>query len=234
MASETLTDADKARIRNEELFRSEVRKELNPPPVAKTRRERLWEFANSAFGLALLFTVVLGGSAKWYTDHQNKIEEAAKKREAEVLEERRIKELYDRLMLEISFRYSVTMSKLKDADTKYAERDTSDSQNAVARALAPLALPTSETFPPLFQEFKSYSGLALIAELRRHGGAGEKKELDRILVRTTGLIYETTGENKRTNRSPRSVASLLIHTMHYAKWDKGFPYTDCTEEKPFC
>ena len=102
------------------------------------------------------------------------------------------------------------------------------------RALAPLALPASDALPPLFPEFKSFSGLALIAELRRHAGAGEKQMLKDTLAGTSGLIYETFGESAKVARPARVVAGLLLQKMRSPKWDNGFPFTDCTEQNPFC
>lgn len=67
-----LTDADRERIRQEEIFRAEVRSSLEPP---SNFRKRCWKLANSAFGIWVLSSIVVG-SISWqysqYTDYQEK------------------------------------------------------------------------------------------------------------------------------------------------------------------
>lgn len=232
-----ISEEDKARIRSEEFFRSELRKELVPPPTAAARRstrETVWTFLNSSFGLWFLSAVLVSGLGALYTNHQNRLQDETKQREAAATEAERQKELYERLTLEISFRLSAALSRLNEADKRLGDSVKADSEGAIRRALAPLALPASDTLPPLFPEFTSYSGLALIAELRRHAEEGERERLKEILAGTSGLIYETFGDGDTAAQTPRAVASLLLKRMRYSKWDNGFPYTDCSDEAPFC
>lgn len=233
-----LTDEEKTRIRQEEMFRNDIRKELLPlpDPAAKKKkwRETLWAAANSNFGIWLLSAVLVSGLGKLYTDWQTSVQENTKRREVEQAEMLRKKELYDRLTLEISFRLSSTMSRLQGASARYGERTDLESHRAIIEALEPLVRPASNVTPPLFPEFNSYSGLALIAELRRHAAAGEQELLKEILAKTSGLMYEVIGEASRQNRSAKAVASRLLERMRYSRWDNGFPYTDCSNDKPFC
>jgi hypothetical protein len=55
-----LTDNKKKLIREEEIFRCEVRTELEKRDAVTSATGRLWRFVNSAFGLWLLSSVVLG------------------------------------------------------------------------------------------------------------------------------------------------------------------------------
>lgn len=48
------------RIRAEEIYRAELRKELEQQQPAKSLGSQLWAVANSSFGIWLLSTVVLG------------------------------------------------------------------------------------------------------------------------------------------------------------------------------
>ena len=55
-----LTDNQKKLIREEEIFRCEVRTELEKRDAATSMTGSLWGFVNSAFGLWLLSSVMLG------------------------------------------------------------------------------------------------------------------------------------------------------------------------------
>jgi hypothetical protein len=59
-----LTEDEKKRITAEEIFRQEVR--LSLPEKASGRRVKVWKFLNSAFGLFLLSTIVIGGLSRLY------------------------------------------------------------------------------------------------------------------------------------------------------------------------
>jgi len=60
MSQPLLTDADKQRIREEEIFRNETQKTLNPP----VKENPVWSFVNSSFGIWFLSTIVLS-SGLW-------------------------------------------------------------------------------------------------------------------------------------------------------------------------
>lgn len=66
-----LQDEEKARIRAEEIFRAEVRRELEVARSPASRAGRLWKLANSAFGLWLLSSVALAGLTTIFTAYQN-------------------------------------------------------------------------------------------------------------------------------------------------------------------
>jgi hypothetical protein len=216
MNAPLLTDADKLRLEQEERLRSEIRTELEPKDTKKKKKgfpETLWEALNSSIGIWFLSAVLVSGLGKLYTDKQNDVQEEVRKRQAQLLEKQRARELNDRLTLEISFRFSSTMSRLRRADVAFGESRTPDSRKAIVDAVSPLAFPASDSYPPLFPEFKSFSGLALIAELRRHADTGEKLRLKEILAGTSALMYDVLGETQKVERTPRKVASLLLERM---------------------
>ena len=70
-----LSDQDKEHIRQEEIFREEVRGLLNKEDKATTFRAKCWRFVNTSFGIWLLSTVVVGlvswGYANWSEAKQN-------------------------------------------------------------------------------------------------------------------------------------------------------------------
>lgn len=226
-----LTEAEKEKIRELEDFRKEVR-DLLSPATPKTTKTRIWEALNSNFGIWLLSAVLVSGLGTLYARHQTQADAEQKKREGEAAEARRIGELRDRLKLEISFRLSSALSRLDELDRLKDKRTATT--NDIQRALAPLALPASDSSPPLFPEYKSYSGLALIAELRRHSEEGEKQILKTILAKTSGLLNESYGETASSKRTARETAINLLHQMRNPAWDNGFPFTDCPDDNPFC
>ena len=71
-----MTDDEKEKIRKEEIFRQEVRTQIEstPPP---TRSARAWKFLNSPFGLWVLSSIVVSGLGLLYagwSSHQAKVE----------------------------------------------------------------------------------------------------------------------------------------------------------------
>lgn len=65
----SLTEADKARIRQEEIFRREVQMELAKASPPQSAGGSIWAFLNSSFGLWTLSTLVVGviswGYRRW-------------------------------------------------------------------------------------------------------------------------------------------------------------------------
>jgi hypothetical protein len=58
--AEVLSDSDKQRIRAEEIFRSEVRRELEAKKRQLRGWQRAWSLANTSFGIWFLSTIVIG------------------------------------------------------------------------------------------------------------------------------------------------------------------------------
>jgi hypothetical protein len=65
-----LTEDEKARIRAEEYFRDEVRREISGKQTRRSARERTWTVLNSSFCLWVLSTVFIGGATAVYTSIQ--------------------------------------------------------------------------------------------------------------------------------------------------------------------
>jgi hypothetical protein len=240
-----LSEEDKERIRREEQFRNEVRSAMAPRAAPRTAADKLWAAANSSFGLWFLSAVLVGGLGKLYADHQAQqaelarqeevaLAEKARKRETEFAEQQRVVELSERLALEVAHRFSATMARLHAVSIAHGDEKSRRTQLAIRDAFEPLARPASIKHPPLFAEFRDYSGPALISELRRHAGPIEKETLRLVLRDTSGLINEATQEGRFKDRSAREAAILLIEQATHRRWKNGFPYQDCTREEPFC
>ena len=231
-----LTPEEIARIRQEEVLRAEIRKELTPP--AQTNggrwRQKVWKFLNSTLGIWFLSTVVVAGLVHFYNSQQAAHQEREAERKEAAAESRRTQDVRERLNIEISFRLSSTITRLKAVSKKCADPPEDKCQRAIIEALDPLRKPADEENPPLYPEYKSFSGLALIAELRRYADDGEQVNLTNILAKTSGFIEKTVRDMTDSKQSARDVASGLLEEMSYGAWKVGFPYTDCKYEEPFC
>jgi hypothetical protein len=77
-----LTEEEKSRIRAEEIFRDEVRRELETkqPP---SRAQKIWTFLNSSLALWFLSSVVLAGLTTAVTSYQARHTEHLRKAESE-------------------------------------------------------------------------------------------------------------------------------------------------------
>jgi hypothetical protein len=78
-----LLEEEKNRIRAEEIFRYEVRREIEARRPKDSRRKRLWSLVNSTFGVWLLSSVVLGGLTFAYTIYQQQSAEKMRMAQAE-------------------------------------------------------------------------------------------------------------------------------------------------------
>jgi hypothetical protein len=224
-----------ARIKAEEILRNEIRKELAPPPPPDTWAKKFVAFLNSPFGMWFLSAVVLATLVNIYNNEQAKQRTAENKQIQEKAEEKLTAATRQRLLLEISYRFSSSMARLKAVAQKYGSEATPESQLAIAQALAPMQKPSSDELSPLYLEYKNFSGVALIAELQRHVGDAEKINLTEILRDTSIFLEEHSVRNAKPEHTAQAVATGLLQRLRYSKWSQfGFPYTTCKDEMPFC
>ncbi|MEJ1931168.1 hypothetical protein WDZ92_13015 [Nostoc sp. NIES-2111] len=73
-----LTDEEKLRIREEEIYRSEVRKAIeDEKPKPKTTAARAWAFVQTSFGLWVLSTIVVGLITWGYAQLQSSLQQSS-------------------------------------------------------------------------------------------------------------------------------------------------------------
>ncbi len=239
-----LSEDEVQRIKQEEKLRSDIRAALSPAKSTGLP-DKLWDGLNSAFGLWFLTAFFVTGigsvASKWYErareteqKHEAQLTEERRRREANDVAERQRKDIYERLTLEISYRYSSALAGLRDAAQRHGEAKNKAAHSAISYAIQPLTRHTSSSQPPLFKEYEAYSGLALIAELRRHTGQGEANMLKGTLARTGALLNQISYNKTGTEFSARTAAVALVDRMRNSKWDNGFAYTDCRSDNPFC
>lgn len=231
-----LTPEEILRIKQEEALRAEIRKELTPPePLTDDKwQQKIWKLLNSTFGIWFLSSVVVAVAVHFYNENEASRRERETQRKEQEAESRRTRDVYGRITIEIAYRLSSTMTRLKAVSEKFGQRLDAESQHAISKAFDPLRKPAGEENPPLFPEYKSYSGVALIAELRRHAGEAERQTLTEILAKTSGFIEETVRDKIRPERPASHVALELRRRMSYSRWDIGFPYVACPDTNPFC
>jgi hypothetical protein len=72
-----LSDSDRDRIRSEEIFRDEVRRELSANQPT-SRGKRVWSLLNNPFSIWFLSTVVIGLLTFAYSAHQERLRASAR------------------------------------------------------------------------------------------------------------------------------------------------------------
>jgi hypothetical protein len=243
---EALSNEIVERIAKEEAMRMEIRNSLSKSADSSTGKSfNLWEWLNSSFGLWLLSTIFVSTIGTIYTQRYEERREAEKKAEiaaieqqkkaeADAIELRKRKDAYSRAALEVSHRYSASLAGLRAAHERFGSRKDAAVQAAIRMALAPLLRPPSAGFLPLYSEYSSFSGLAVIAEMRRHSESGEADKLRSIIANTSSLLNQITAATAKDRRDALQVASDLVSVMRNPRWDNGFAYTDCKSERPFC
>ena len=234
------------RIAKEEALRLDIRGSLSKnADSAASKGFSAWNWLNSSFFLLLLSTFFVSGIGTFYQhryeerrDAEKTAETASiakqKKDEADAIELRKRKEAYSKAALEVSHRYSASLVGLRAVHDRFKNRKNITVQAAIRTALAPLLRPPSAGFLPLYPEYSSFSGLAVVAEMRRHSESGEADKLRTIIADTSNLLNKIAAASLKDRRDAIQVASELVAVMHNPRWDNGFAYTDCKSEKPFC
>lgn len=231
MAEIELSADEKAKIERQEEYRVAVREKLN----TSSRQGKLLSFVNSSFGLWLLSAVFITGAGSALTWYQNRENERIKKQEIVDADKKSVKERVERLDLEIAYRLSTTQSNLQVISVQRESVKEATIRTKIRQAAEPIFSPANGKTPPLYPEFASYSGLALVAELRRHVMPGEKEKLSKVITGLSGLNGELGNASSTRSANEMWVAGRVISTMGAAKrWNLGFFYTDCSEKKPFC
>jgi len=241
-----MTNADEIlSIEREEILRDEVRTIINAKRASATKRTSIWDRLNSNFALWLLSAIVVSGGGTIYTQWYQAKQDAQKKEELATLELQRKNEIAaeelrkrinnrSRASLEISHRYSTTMTRLREIHERYQAGRPADIQGEIQSALSPLYGTPDKTFNALYDEFRTHSGIAVIGEMQRNAEPGEAEKLKEIIASASGALTKSYYSWGSKTLSVSAVASALAASMYNPDWDNGFPYTDCKSEKPFC
>jgi hypothetical protein len=202
-----LTEDDKARIQSEEVFRDEVRRQLQEAK-ARTLGGNVWGFFNSAFGLWLVSSILFG-LVTWSYSTWSDSRARARENEAAV----------EKLDVEIAARvdrFRTLVSNAKSAERYYS-------------ALWYLDNPSSEKFGlVIFPEFGNRSLRSLLWELRSRVSRGEKAEVSRALqaaetLSTRGAeavkyLGQTTQDVEFNPKDVQQAEQMVDSAFHLPRW----------------
>lgn len=205
-----LNEEEKARIRAEEIFRSEIRRELEthmPPP---SRRERLWLLLNSSFALWFLSSIVLAGLTTGFAYYESWRRGQERKVEIE-----------RRLDTEISSRiesalYGLRADKVRiDQGEVYAPRWIySNTQSYLDNFF--VADPSNPRDFSIYPEYQKRNFRALIYELRSSVDPSLRPELTDALTSYEQLLNLGSTENDKAKDKSESLEAV----------EKAFEFVD--------
>lgn len=216
-----------------ELIRADLRKEIELK-ISKQDAIGFWGFLNSGFGLWLMSAIFISGIGTLYTNHQNAEKERQQIAETSRLEQKKAIDRINRLSMEFSYRLSNALIKLEAASKAMKSDPSRDPYKLRIDALAALSNPSSEQMPPLFSEFKAYSGVALVAELSTIMDTGENKALKERIAALSGILNDASIVDISKPQGFQDLAGELLKGVKHHRWDNGFRFTDCTQSNPFC
>ena len=174
-----LTEEERKHIRNEEIFREEVRRELATAP--QRLQPRFWPLLNSPFALWALSTLVVGivsfGFARW---------------EGERDEAKKTKELVRKLDLEIDSRLNSFDDELKSAS------DYETLHTAVAGLEDPRRWKTPHNF---YHEFNDRTLWELLDDLLKNVDESSKLPVRQALEASQELMDQCGNLHAEANRT---------------------------------
>ncbi len=188
-----LSKEDKDRIRAEEIFRSEVQREIREGQNKKGLLANLFRFFNSSFGIWFLSAVVLSSSLYIYKDIQSGRAESA---QAQL----RI----NKIDMELKERIKGFEAILKTARTN----------NNMATAIRRLS--ESES---VYSEFLQYSFTGLIKELIALVPIDEQEELEKVLAIAEKLKKDRQVLNKYENAANTDIKATKDEFSEYLRKD---------------
>ncbi|MCI0561610.1 MAG: hypothetical protein MN733_24235 [Nitrososphaera sp.] len=237
-----LSDEDRQNIRLEELYRHEVRKELDAHTGSKRFSSRSWNFLNSSFGLWFLSALFISGFGSLYAQYQTGIDERLKNIDTVA-----------KLDLEIEHRLSQALQRLyivqREAEQGNTESTTMMVQQRVLEVLESFRQAPESGTTSLYPEFANLSTLAVLAELRRRLPADRRKEINGIVLISPGqerprgevedVLSTVSGipvwvkDHPDDLSDPRMVAAHILKEVRLSRWSNHFYFTDCKND-PFC
>ena len=168
-----LSEEERKKIKDEEIFRQEIQRELEAQKPTPSRKKKAWQFINSSFGLWLLSTVIVGLFGWAYTTCQTQEREQAQRKEQQ-----------RRLNLEIKNRVTDTLSYLQDMERRVNEGKAKfPPEWLFARTVRRLdGFDESESqLQSIYPDNKERDLKSLIFELETLLASSKKEELNRAL-----------------------------------------------------
>ena len=196
-----LSEEEKGRIRTEEIFRAEVRRELEGKEPS-SRAKRFWTFLNSSFALWFLSSVVLAGLTTAVTSYQAKRSERLRKAQIE-----------RRLDTEISSRIGLTLRTVRLERAKIASGQAQPPGTAYGNAESYLdnSFPNTSWDFSIYPEYKARTFRSLVSELTSIADPSEQPDLKEAILgydKLLDLAFRANGAEDETTEA-KSVIDLL-------------------------
>ncbi len=232
-----MTDEERKEIREEEIYRDEIRKSLSNK---KEQTNKIWQFFNSSFGIWFLSTIVIGLFTFFFNNYiQNQKEKAERAQKIQKLDleiESRISQFWVHM--------ESTTKKLNDTTFTLKEGVGIDSVRIFWKAFKNPSCSVCENpiSIAMYAEFERRSTVSLIIELSsllddepKHKKSDKfTSEEDTDNLRQAATFIAGDGIYYQTNQPTiiqlwNSFRTKIINP----RWTKLFPYTDCGPF-PFC
>jgi hypothetical protein len=214
-----LSEEERYRIKEEEIFREEVRRSLQPPAAKSFFESRAWKLLNASIVLWLLSSVVVAGLTQWYSHQQSVQAERAGRRE-----------LQRKLEAEIGNRLRQTINGLEVWKRNVARGGftgtTQGTYNQMASYLNNTAGPNVDY--SVFPEYRSRTFSSLLMELGPLLEAGDRGDVanalgayEQIAVRSSDAAGGQPNTREQAIKATDD-ALAFIHT-HFQKprWSVG-------------
>jgi hypothetical protein len=216
-----LSDEERIRIRAEEIFRFEIRRELDATRPRPPLRERLWSLANSSFALWFLSSVVLAGLTAGFTYYQSRRGEQIRKAEIE-----------RRLDNEISSRVSSALAGLRIDSARIEQGESYPPGSIYSNTQSYLdnffvTDPSNRRDFSVYPEYQKRTFPSLIFELRTVVDSSLRPELTDALANYEQLLDLSSIENSKREKNTdkreslkavENAADLVEHRLMKPRW----------------
>jgi hypothetical protein len=152
-----LAEDERNHIRDEEIFRREVRRQLEAEKPTQSRRSRVWKIVNSTFVIWLLSSVVLGLLGWGYSSYQ-----------ARHIEQTQRTEIRRKLIAELTNRTTEASLAISTIRVKIDHRAPDSPNFIVSRVLGILDgqdITSKSPISAIYPEYQNRSFISLITEL---------------------------------------------------------------------
>jgi len=192
-----LTEEQKDHLRNEELYRQEIRKHLE----RNGKRSKLMSFLNSVFGIWLLSSVVITSISASWTYWQNYSQSIDSRNQQ-----------LKKVKSELSYRLRLLDNSM--------DRYSIDSNYSYIGMLSPIVDPlVNGGFggAPLFSEYegKSFQSLIYLLEFDLNANIQSKEllsSLDEIINIQNGIIFSNDEADKEINDRDKRLTKVKMHS----------------------
>jgi hypothetical protein len=163
-----LTDEEKQRIREEEIFRREARRQLEADQPSLPSRTRIWQIVNSSIVLWFLSSIVLGLFGWGHAKYQEHLQQ---------------RELRRRLNTELAYRMTESLVTLSAAQARVSRGDPDRPDSIylmLAETLDGYDRKTKSRIKGTYADYQERGFQSLVVELQGLSAAGDRPELTSV------------------------------------------------------